>query len=208
MGKRSDFERIERDNYETPAAAVLPLLSHLEPATRFVEPCCGAGLLAGHLKRAGHILVGAYDLPTDARIHQYDIEAGAVFVSNPPGWGRPKVLHPIIENLSDQAPTWLLMPGNWVWNLSSALLDLRARMVVPVGRAQWIEGSEHSSKDDAAWFLFGQIDIANRTHLARARADQLGIGSPPRHRAFAGGRSRFVAASEPWRRYERKTRPR
>jgi hypothetical protein len=35
MGKRSDFPRVHRDDYETPAAAVLPLLPWLAPATRF-----------------------------------------------------------------------------------------------------------------------------------------------------------------------------
>ena len=38
MGKRSSFERIERDFYPTPVEAVRPLLSHLAPGTRFVEP--------------------------------------------------------------------------------------------------------------------------------------------------------------------------
>jgi hypothetical protein len=70
MGKRSrrKFRRIERDAYNTPAEAVWELLKELGPATKFVEPCAGAGYLVGHLKRAGHICVGAYDLPTDARV--------------------------------------------------------------------------------------------------------------------------------------------
>jgi hypothetical protein len=166
MGKRSAFDRIDKDAYDTPESAALALLPWLNPETHFVEPCVGNGCLAGHLKRAGHILVGAYDLPTDARIHRYDIEDGAVFITNPPFWGRPKDLHPLIENLSDQAPTWLLMSGNWLFNLSSgSLMDLRVRLIVPVGRVKWIEGTEHASKDDAAWFLFGPLDIANRAYV-------------------------------------------
>ena len=35
-----------------------------------------------------------------------------VFITNPP-WRRD-VLHPIIVNLSDQAPTWLLLDAGWV----------------------------------------------------------------------------------------------
>jgi hypothetical protein len=162
MGKRSDFERLERDNYPTPASAVLPLLPHLRACTPFVEPCFGNGALAAHLMRAGHRLVGAHDLPDDARIHRYDINAEAVFITNPPGWGKPEVLHPLIENLSDQAPTWLLMPGDWLFNLSSApLVNLRLRKVVPVGRVRWFEGSPHTSKDNAAWLLFDYVDIGN-----------------------------------------------
>jgi hypothetical protein len=80
-------------------------LPHLTPCTRFIEPCCGHGWLVGHLKRAGHVLVGAFALPHDARVKRYPIEDGVVFVTNPP-WRRD-VLHEVVVNLSDQAPTWL-----------------------------------------------------------------------------------------------------
>jgi hypothetical protein len=67
MGKRSAFPRIERDAYNTPAVAATPLLDCLKPRTPFLEPCCGCGFLAWHLERAGHVCVGAFDLPHDAR---------------------------------------------------------------------------------------------------------------------------------------------
>jgi hypothetical protein len=41
MGKRSNFRRLERDAYNTPAEAVMPLLDHLKPRTKFIEPCAG-----------------------------------------------------------------------------------------------------------------------------------------------------------------------
>ena len=40
MGKRSSFERRERDFYPTPRAAVLPLIPHLRGIRTFAEPCC------------------------------------------------------------------------------------------------------------------------------------------------------------------------
>lgn len=43
MGKRSAFKRAPRDLYPTPLEAVRPLLPHLAPATRYVEPCAGDG---------------------------------------------------------------------------------------------------------------------------------------------------------------------
>ena len=45
MGKRSDFERIPRDLYPTPAKAVQPLIPYLRAAgiRNFAEPCCGNG---------------------------------------------------------------------------------------------------------------------------------------------------------------------
>jgi hypothetical protein len=154
MGKRSDLKRRPQDAYATPAAAVAPLLRCLAPPTLFYEPCAGEGFLVGHLKRAGHICVGACDLPIDARTHRYDILADEIFITNPPYWGRPRDLHPLIVNLSGQAPTWLLMPADWLHNLSSAPLMPRLRAIVSVGRVKWIPDSPFTGKDNCVWLRF------------------------------------------------------
>jgi hypothetical protein len=104
VGKRSDFHRLERDDYAAPAAAIAPLLPWLTPRTQFIEPCCGRGCLVEHLAAAGHIPVGIYDLPADARRKRYSVLGDEVFVTNPPFWGRPHDLHPLIRDLSNQAP--------------------------------------------------------------------------------------------------------
>jgi hypothetical protein len=170
MGKRSDFKRIARDDYETPVAAVTPLLPWLAAGRRFIEPCAGAGVLAGHLKRAGHVLAGAFDLPVDARSHRYDVDDADCFVTNPPYWGRRDDLHPLIVNLSDQAAAWLLMPGDWLFNRSSAPLMPRLRLIVAVGRVKWIPDSPFTGKDNCAWMLFGRPDdgAAVRFFVGRA----------------------------------------
>ncbi len=62
MGKRSDFVRVERDYYKTPYAAVPALLPHLEPNTRFCEPCAGDGALIDHLTKHGHVCASAWDI--------------------------------------------------------------------------------------------------------------------------------------------------
>ena len=157
LGKRSTFARVERDLYQTPVEAVRPLLRWLKPQTPFIEPCCGEGALAGILEASGHRLVGSFDLPTDARSHSYSPYSvpGVIFITNPPFWGRPKELHPLIENLSDQAPTWLLMSADWLFNQTSGpLVAKRLRRVVAIGRVKWIEGSPHVGKDNCAWMLF------------------------------------------------------
>jgi hypothetical protein len=154
MGKRSVFPRIPQGAYPTPAEAVAPLLPHLAPNTPFLEPCAGDGYLIGHLKRAGHGLVGAFDLPRpDARVKRYDeAKPGVVFATNPP-WRRA-VLHPIIVNLSDQAPTWLLLDAAWVHTRQSEPYLQRLRTIVSVGRVKWIMDSPFTGKDDCAWHLF------------------------------------------------------
>jgi hypothetical protein len=153
MGKRSNFERRPQDSYDTPAEAAAPLAPHLKPSTRFVEPCAGNGYLIGHLKRAGHVLIGAYDLPHDARVKRYvGIEDGVVFVTNPP-WRR-EILHALIVNLSDQAPTWLLIDADWVHTRQSIPYLPRLRTIVSVGRVRWIPDSRYDGKDNCCWHLF------------------------------------------------------
>ena len=51
MGKRSDFERVERDFYPTPYKAVEPLIRHLpKKQFAFAEPCAGDGALVEHIE--------------------------------------------------------------------------------------------------------------------------------------------------------------
>ena len=175
MGKRSDFPRLPRDCYDTPVAAAAPLLSHLAPGARFIEPCAGAGYLVGHLKRAGHILVGAYDLSNDARSARYaGVSDGVVFVTNPPC--SRSVLHPIIINLSDQAPPWLLIDADWVHNKQAIPYLPRLKTIISIGRVRWIPNSPYDGKDNCAWHLFDRprpdqrdlIQFIGRTDSARA----------------------------------------
>ena len=153
MGKRSQFPRVPQDAYSTPPEAVTPLLPHLAPGTRFIEPCCGEGRLVEHLVSAGHVCAARCDLPTDATIWRYvSIENGVIFITNPP-WRRD-VLHPLIINLSSQAPTWLLLDAPWCHTRQAIPYLLRLRKIVSVGRVRWIPDSPFTSKDDRAWHLF------------------------------------------------------
>ncbi len=153
MGKRSEFPRFPQDRYSTPDTGVATLLPHLSPATRFIEPCAGEGFLVGHLKRAGHICVGAFDLDGhDARTSRYDVEDVDRFITNPP-WRRD-ALHAIIINLSDQAATWLLIDADWLHTKQAVPFVPRLRTVVSVGRVKWIPDSPFTGKDNACWTLF------------------------------------------------------
>jgi len=64
MGKRSSFERVPRDFYPTPLAAVPPLIPHLGGVRRLAEPCCGDGALVRHLEAHGLRCVHASDIAT------------------------------------------------------------------------------------------------------------------------------------------------
>lgn len=160
MGKRSEFERIPRDKYFTPEAAVLPLLPHLDYGSMFIEPCAGDGRLIKHLEKHGMSCVWAFDIEPNADwIEQGDAldtdfggEPDADFIITNPPWDR-KLLHPMIEAFSRQLPTWLLFDADWVHTKQSAPYMSYCRKIVSVGRVKWIEDSKMSGKDNVAWHL-------------------------------------------------------
>lgn len=173
MGKRSDFERIPRDFYPTPYAAVVPLLPHLPRGATYCEPCVGDGALVEHLARHGHHSVCAFDIEPkfanayvgDARTLWSDGDPD-FYITNPP-WDR-KVLHPIIDNLSRHLPTWLLFDADWMHTRQSAPFMPYLRKIVSVGRVKWITDSPFTGKDNCCWYLFDQTSEAPAQFVGRA----------------------------------------
>jgi hypothetical protein len=79
-----------------------------------------------------------------------------VCITNPP-WNR-KILHPLIENLSAQLPTWLLFDADWIHTKQSIPYLPKLKKVVSIGRVKWIEGSKSVGKDNCCWYLFDDND--------------------------------------------------
>ncbi len=161
MGKRSNFDRVDRDFYPTPREAVVPLLPHLPPVTFYAEPCAGDGALIWLLDEAGAMCVHASDItPKHDGVDTLDalqigwqhIESANCFITNPP-WSRD-ILHPLIVHFSDMMPTWLLFDADWMHTKQSAPYMPRLRKIVSVGRVKWIPGSKMTGKDNCAWYLF------------------------------------------------------
>lgn len=173
MGKRSSFERIPRDAYDTPVEAVLPLLPHLPESFRYWEPCAGALALVGPI---GRTCVCTDIEPRDALVSQRDaLETDLCemlfpidfIITNPP-WSR-KVLHPMIEHFSDMRPTWLLFDADWVHTRQSAPFLPRLRKIVSVGRVKWIPGSKMTGKDNCCWYLFDRPSDQPAQFFGRAQ---------------------------------------
>lgn len=152
MGKRSNFERVERDFYPTPLEAVVPLLPHLVEGPNYYEPCVGNYDLVKHLGSNGLNCVGSSDIEIDATNTYYEQTHTHYFITNPP-WDR-KILHPIIHNLRVQLPTWLLFDADWMHTKQSKEYILFCEKIVSVGRVKWIPDSKMTGKDNCAWFLF------------------------------------------------------
>jgi hypothetical protein len=151
MGKRSNFARRDKDFYPTPYEAVEPLMMHLNTGSTFIEPCVGAGDLVRHLEKNSHICTGQYDLPDDATTKQYE-DPASYFITNPP-WDR-KILHPLIDNLRNQKPTWLLFDAGWMFTKQAVPYLRYCAKIVTVGRVKWIPDSKYGSLDDCCWYLF------------------------------------------------------
>ena len=168
MGKRSNFDRKPRDFYQTPEAAVKPLLSHIG-RVRFVEPCAGDGALVDHLTEAGMTCVDAFDIfPNRHDVRKQNalsavdsLICGDYIITNPP-WDR-KILHQMIEHFSQRRPTWLLFDADWMHTKQSAELMRLCKKVVSVGRVKWIPDSKMTGKDNCAWYLFDLIGAPHET---------------------------------------------
>src|SRR5580765_6191374 len=108
MGKRSNFERISRDFYRTPEAAVPPLLPFLRGVRTFAEPCCGDRALVRHLEAYGLRCLYAGDISDGQDALALD-HYGAIdaIITNPP-YARP-AMHALIAHFQRVAPTWLLI---------------------------------------------------------------------------------------------------
>lgn len=174
MGKRSSFERVERDFYPTPREAVLPLLPHLSEGLRFVEPCAGDGALIRHLAEVGHICTFACDIePRGQGIERADAlgtdwTAAPTIITNPP-WSRD-VLHPMISHFSRFAPAWLLFDADWMHTRHAAPYLPWLRRIVSVGRVKWIPDSAFTGKDNCCWYLFDQNSNTPAVFVGREAA--------------------------------------
>lgn len=172
MGKRSNFDRVERDFYPTPREAVIPLIPHLQSISAFCEPCAGDGALIQHLEGMARLrCVEAYDIePKVMGIKKLDVLAGDLpiglpFITNPP-WDR-KILHPLIDRLAGIAPTRLFFDADWMHTKQSAPFMPWLCKIVSVGRVKWIPDSKMTGKDNCAWYLFDKNNSSKTTFYGR-----------------------------------------
>lgn len=155
MGKRSNFPKIEKDAYMTfDPRATRPLLDYIGHPVTYYEPCVGKGDLIKNLYP--HLCLGYSDEERDARTYHYETSAD-YFITNPP-WTRD-ILHPIIENLRNQLPTWLLFDADWLHTVQAQPYLAHCKTIVSVGRLLWIPGTTETGKDNCAWYLF----VKNKT---------------------------------------------
>lgn len=168
MGKRSDFDRIEKDYYRTfDPKAGNALRSHLPTSYTYAEPFCGRGDLINQLD--GKCVLASdiepdYDFNlTDINFVEKDyrdivaddVRLADYIITNPP-WSRP-ILHHSITHFVELKPTWFLFDAGWAFTKqASPFVDKYCEKIVTIGRMNWIEGTSVSGKDDCAWYLFNK----------------------------------------------------
>ena len=154
MGKRSNFQRIDKDAYQTiDPRAVAALKPHLDGIKTFAEPCAGKGHLIVNLEMAGLRCIYASDIETgfDA-LDADDFGHIDAIITNPP-WSRP-ILHAMIRHFQNLAPTWLLFDADWAHTKQAAPFLAQCSHIVSVGRLIWIPGTKMTGKDNCAWYRF------------------------------------------------------
>jgi hypothetical protein len=142
MGKRSSFERIPRDFYPTPYAAVPPLIPHLR------------GLESNGLRCA---YAGDVSTGQDALSFESYGDADAI-ITNPP-YTR-LLMHALIEHFTRILPTWLLLEMDWASTKQAKPFMPSCTDIVSIGRLRWIEGTTMSSKENFAWYRFDVEHLA------------------------------------------------
>jgi hypothetical protein len=159
MGKRSNFERVEKDFYRTiDPRAVKALEPHLGYVDWYAEPCLGNGDLVSSLSSYGYSCGYSSDIQNgvDAlSLTSMDLDSADCIITNPP-WTR-SILHPMIMHFISISPyCWLLFDADWAHTKQSAPYMKYCSDIVSVGRLIWMEGTKTSGKDNCAWYRFSK----------------------------------------------------
>lgn len=157
MGRRSNFERIPKDRYETvDKRASRALLPFIPDNVTYYEPCCASGKLIEQFNEHRIRCVGYSDIDTgvDAlTLESQHLNDADLLITNPPF--TRQLLHALIYHLSALKPTWLLIDSNWAHTAqASEIITKLCTDEVMIGRLIWIEGTKTAGKEDHSWFRF------------------------------------------------------
>jgi len=157
MGKYSNFEKKEKDFYATIDPVCVGPLVHFAKGSSYYEPCCGDGslteLLLGHLYCAGESDIdGAVGKKKDAlTLTREDLYGIDMIITNPPfTW---PVLKPMLDHFPTLAPTWLLLPADFMHNKRFKPYLENCSRIVSIGRMYW-EQNKVKGKQNFCWYFF------------------------------------------------------
>lgn len=159
--RNSEYERIERDAYETPEWATMALIPHLRPLEKIWEPACGTGKMLRALQKAGLYVIGTdiVIMPemdflqsepnggTDAIITNPPYVLAREFIGRALGLMEPAggIVAMLLRTDFDHAKTRQYLFAN---------CPPFAKKVVLTKRIQWFEDSKGAPSFNHAWFIW------------------------------------------------------
>lgn len=198
MAKRQTGRRLTgptRNLVDTPPEAVEPLLTHLPPGLRFIEPCAGAGKLRDALVSGrgggggGLVCVDAFDVqPRGPGVRTGDARTcnpTHVCISNPP-YDRALAVPILDAACTWTVSSWWLTPLDWLANTWFAPFAPHVSRIIPVGRVSWVRtesggptgpGFDNSVWIELDWMPTGLI-LPRARRAASARTGAAGRGGP------------------------------
>lgn len=183
MGKRSDFDKLDKSQYLTPEPAFMPLVPFLpKGGFYFAEPCAGDGRLANYVeahtngrgtrlsdidpygaRRTADAVFGGHQredvFKQDAfEVTERDLNGIDMVITNPP-WERDKkndfILHRLIAHFGSMIQTWFLFDADWAHTVQAQpFLQNYCTRIVSIGRVKWMPNTSMTGKDNAAWYEF------------------------------------------------------
>jgi hypothetical protein len=171
MGKRSSFERIPRDFYPTPQAAVPPLLPHLRGVRSFAESCCGDGALVLWKQTGCTVSMRATSRPGKLR---------SLLRVTARWWTRSLLIHlthaPSCMRSSPIFNASLLIDLDWAATKQAAPYLVSCTNIVSVGRLCLFPETKTAGKQNFGWFPF---ERAARGRFLLSRLPICAIASEP-----------------------------
>ena len=159
MSKRTQTDNAltrPKDFWRTPLSALMPLVPHLPPATRFVEPCAGDGAISNGLGLLGHVCEFAFDIePRAPGIVALDATYvpvdGKLVITNPPF--RWSLLRPLLDHWIGSCDAWLLLPWDMTCNARFSPYAQHVDRMLPIGRVSWLDNGQ-GGFENYGWFHF------------------------------------------------------
>jgi len=177
LGKRDNnkFERVSKDLYPTidPGCLVPEFINRVRGKT-YAEPCWGAGDLEDLLmevatcKWRSDVEPQVENIPVKdaSTLTKDDLQGCDLIITNPPyQW---PMLKPLLDTLPKVKPTWLLLPGDYMFNIRMGPYMKQCRTVVAIGRMYW-QPNKVKGVSNMAWYLFdpwyfGPTEFVGRGH--------------------------------------------
>lgn len=149
MGRRSSYDKIPRDLYESIDPNCIPhnLIKHITGKT-FYEPCVGSGQLVKHMESAGANCVGGSDIKplgdwasvqvkNGLDLTEMDLVGVDLIATNPP-FSKDTLL-PLIDHWTSLRPTLLLLSATHMHVKYFQPYMAKCSNVVSIGRLYFFE---------------------------------------------------------------------